>query len=111
MDGDFLIIYTGGQAFIAIPNKVLRADTVESVEAYYKDFLEGGAVEWREMKILVLGHGRIGKTHLVTAIENIQTNEVPIIHNLIFCRKLSQSDNIINHKKKHDDSIVFVFKL
>lgn len=56
---------------------MLTEDTVNTVEGFYKDFLEGGSVEWREMKIMVFGHGRIGKTHLVTSLANIETMEVP----------------------------------
>ena len=40
-----------------------------------------GSEEWREMKIMVLGHGRIGKTTLVHAIHalktNLQTKSIP----------------------------------
>lgn len=47
---------------------------VDKVENYFKDFLKGSSA-WRILRILVFGHGRIGKTTLVTALEHIQ--EVP----------------------------------
>ena len=53
-----------------IPEPMLSKSSVEDLQSYLRDLLEG-TEEWREMKLLVLGHGRIGKTTLIQAIQKL----------------------------------------
>ena len=53
-------------ALNSIPDEMFEER--DKIEQYFRDFSQGTA-EWREMKLVVLGHGRIGKTTLVHAIQ------------------------------------------
>ena len=54
---------------------MLETGTEEAVENFFKDYL-AGSEEWREMKIMVLGHGRIGKTTLVHAVQALKDSKL-----------------------------------
>ena len=46
-----------------------------SIENYFEDFSKGSE-EWKEMKIMVLGHGCIGKTSLINVIQHMAASGV-----------------------------------
>jgi len=51
-----------------IPEKMLKEGSSEGIDNYFKDYRDGRE-PWREMKVMVLGNGRIGKTTLVETIQ------------------------------------------
>ena len=63
-----------GSAFYSMPNQMLMGYLKKSdIRAYYQDFAEG-STEWRVIKALILGNGRIGKSTLAHVIRSTISN-------------------------------------
>jgi hypothetical protein len=61
-------IYFAGMAHLeSVPDTLT---TTREIRDYLRECMEG-TEEWRAMRIIVLGHGRIGKTTLICSIQDI----------------------------------------
>ncbi len=73
----------------SIPENMLREeeDNSKAIEEFFKNYIEGSTT-WREMRIMILGHGRIGKTSLINVIQHLCDNSSPQTNpELLVCLK------------------------